>query len=239
MVLYRLALWYSLVMLPSATRFLVRAWYRVRFLLFQRHRFDRLALEWVAQRPFLILPQVFNPALFWTSEWLAQALNAHLIPAGSQVLDMGTGSGVGAIFAAQWTDRVTAVDINPAAVRCAQINVLLNELEDLTKQVVDVIQEAQRPIIDSIAKEVAKRVEDISEADALAVATAIVSKAAEKCFKNWFLQSHMDTELYREFTILLATQFKNRQLHGAGKDFVDRCIRLLKKVRFMDQEEQC
>ncbi len=116
---------------------------------------------------------------------------------------------------------------------------LLNELEDLTKQVVDVIQEAQRPIVDSIAKEVAKRVEGISESDALAVATAIVSKAAEKCFKNWFLQSHMDTELYREFTILLATQFKDRQLHGAGKDFVDRCIRLLKKVRFTGEEEQC
>jgi len=115
---------------------------------------------------------------------------------------------------------------------------LLTELEELTKQVVDVIQEAQRPIVDSIAKEVAKRVEDISEADALAVATAIVSKAAEKCFKNWFLQSHMDTELYREFTILLATQFKDRQLHGTGKDFVDRCIRLLKKVRFTGEEEQ-
>jgi len=115
---------------------------------------------------------------------------------------------------------------------------LLKELEDLTEQVVDVIQEAQRPIVDSIAKEVAKRVKDISEADALAVATAIVSKAAEKCFKNWFLQSHMDTELYREFTILLATQFKDKQLHGAGKDFVDRCIRLLKKVRFTGEEEQ-
>ncbi len=116
---------------------------------------------------------------------------------------------------------------------------LLKELEDLTKQVVDVIQEAQRPIVDSIAKEVPKRVEGISEADALAVAKAIVAKAAEKCFKNWFLQSYMDTELYREFTILLATHFKERQLHGAGKDFVDRCIRLLKKVRFTGEEEQC
>ncbi len=115
---------------------------------------------------------------------------------------------------------------------------LLTELEELTKQVVDVIQEAQRPIVDSIAKEVTKRVEGISEPDALAVATAIVSKAAEKCFKNWFLQSHMDTELYRGFTILLATQFKDRHLHGAGKDFVDRCIRLLKKVRFTGEEEK-
>ncbi len=117
-------------MLRGVKRFLVRAWYRARFLLFQRHRFDRLALEWVAERPFLILPQVFNPSLFWTSEWMAQALNAQLIPPNSQVLDMGTGSGVGAVFAAQWTEWVTAVDINPAAVRCARINVLLNEVED-------------------------------------------------------------------------------------------------------------
>ena len=114
---------------------------------------------------------------------------------------------------------------------------LLKELEDLTKQVVDVIQEAQRPIVDSMAKEVAKRVEGISEADALAVARAMLAKAAEKCFKNWFLQSHMDTELYREFTILLATKYRELQLHGRGKNFVDRCIRLLKKVQFTGSEE--
>ena len=117
-------------MVNPATWLWGRLWYRTRFLLFQRHRFDRLVLEWVAERPFLILPQVFNPALFWTSELMARTLNEGLIPPGSRVLDMGTGSGVGAVFAAQWTDRVTAVDINPAAVRCARINVLLNEVED-------------------------------------------------------------------------------------------------------------
>jgi release factor glutamine methyltransferase len=102
----------------------------MRFLLFQRRRFDRLTLEWVAGRPFLILPQVFNPALFWTSEFMVQAFNERLIPPGSRLLDMGTGSGVGAVFATEWTDQVTAVDINPAAVRCARINVLLNEVEN-------------------------------------------------------------------------------------------------------------
>ena len=117
-------------MWPNLKRFLTRAGYRVRFLLFQRHRFDRLVLERVAERPFLILPQVFNPTLFWTSEFMARSLNQRLIPPGARVLDMGTGSGVGAVFAAQWTDQVTAVDINPAAVRCARINVLLNEVED-------------------------------------------------------------------------------------------------------------
>ncbi|MFO7537997.1 MAG: HemK2/MTQ2 family protein methyltransferase, partial [Chloroflexota bacterium] len=116
-------------MVKQLIRWWGRLWYRLRFLLFQRHRFDRLVLEWVAGRPFLILPQVFNPALFWTSEFMAQALNERLIPPGSHVLDMGTGSGIGAVFAAQWTDKVTAVDVNPAAVRCARINVLLNEVE--------------------------------------------------------------------------------------------------------------
>lgn len=107
-------------------RFLLR-W---RFRLFQRHRHDALVLEEVAGKPILVLPQVFNPTLFRTGEFLARSLNSDLIPSGSAVLDMGTGSGVGAVFAAQWAGRVVAVDVNPAAVRCAQINALLNEVED-------------------------------------------------------------------------------------------------------------
>lgn len=63
-----------------------------------------------------------------------------------------------------------------------------------------------------------------------------VAAARPKCFKNWFLQKYMDTELYREFTILLARDFKDLGLHGQGKDFVDRCIKLLKKVRFVGPE---
>jgi release factor glutamine methyltransferase len=43
---------------------------------------------------------------------------------------MGTGSGIGAIFAARRGYRVVAVDLNPEAVRCARINALLNGLED-------------------------------------------------------------------------------------------------------------
>jgi release factor glutamine methyltransferase len=45
------------------------------------------------------------------------------------VLDMGTGSGVCAVFAARHAQRVVAVDINPAAVRCAGINAMLNAVE--------------------------------------------------------------------------------------------------------------
>ncbi|HEY4689766.1 MAG TPA: HemK2/MTQ2 family protein methyltransferase [Anaerolineae bacterium] len=105
-------------------------WLQLRFHLFQRHRYDRLALEEVAGRPLLVLPQVFNPGLFDTSQLLARSLNSCLIPPGSTVLDMGTGSGIGAVFATQWAKHVVAIDVNPAAVRCARINALLNHVED-------------------------------------------------------------------------------------------------------------
>ncbi len=116
--------------LSKLIRVIWRGLVRARFHLFQRHRHDRLILENVAGKPFLVLPQVFNPALFWTSEFFAQSLNAQRIPPGSDVLELGTGSGINAIFAAQWARRVLAVDINPEAVRCARINALLNRVED-------------------------------------------------------------------------------------------------------------
>jgi len=47
----------------------------------------------------------------------------------AQVLDMGTGSGVCALAVARAGCHVTAVDINPDAVRCARINALLNQLD--------------------------------------------------------------------------------------------------------------
>jgi type I restriction enzyme R subunit len=109
---------------------------------------------------------------------------------------------------------------------------LLKELEELTSQVVDVVQEAQRPVRNSIAKEVAKRKDGISEERALHVADALLSRAQDLCFPNWYVQTHMETELYREFTIVLARNFRELALHGAGKDFIQRCIRLLKKTRF-------
>ncbi len=103
---------------------------RLRFLLFQRHRHNRLLIERVAGKPFVVLPDVFNPTLFFSSEFFVNTFGPELIPPGANVLDMGTGSGVVAVFAAQWAARVVAVDVNPAAVRCARINVLLNEVDD-------------------------------------------------------------------------------------------------------------
>lgn len=108
------------------------AWAQVvqwQFRLFQRHRHQNLVLEEVAGRPILVLPEVFNPKLFQTGAFLAETLDDRLIPRGADVLDMGTGSGIGAVFAATWAERVVAVDINAEAVRCARINALLNRVD--------------------------------------------------------------------------------------------------------------
>jgi release factor glutamine methyltransferase len=103
---------------------------RLRYRLTQRHRYGQLVLEHVNGRPLLVLPQVFNPALFHSGAFLAGLLDARLIPPGAAVLDMGTGSGVGALAAARLARRVVAVDINPHAVRCARINALLQDVDE-------------------------------------------------------------------------------------------------------------
>jgi len=113
-----------------AARRIKRGFLALRFQLWQRHRYDRLVLERVDGLPFVILPQVFNPALFEASTFLARTLNSITLAPETSVLDLGTGSGLNAVVAAQRTRCVTATDINPEAVRCARINALLNHVED-------------------------------------------------------------------------------------------------------------
>ena len=98
-------------------------------------RYRRLVLERVDGVPLVILPDVFNPVLLRSGVFLARNLPA---PVASQppdsirprALDVGTGSGIGAIFAARLGYQVVGIDVNPQAVRCARINVLLNDLDD-------------------------------------------------------------------------------------------------------------
>jgi HemK-related putative methylase len=103
-----------------------------RFRLFQRHRYRRLVLEHLdgPDISLVILPQVFNPKLLRSGEFFAEFLSgSDLVRSSSRVLDLGTGSGVAAITAARRGCSVTAVDINPAAVRCARINAMLNDID--------------------------------------------------------------------------------------------------------------
>jgi HemK-related putative methylase len=94
-----------------------------------KDRYDDFRLERVYGMPFLVTPSVFNPKVPRTGEFLASQIDSRLVQRDWEVLDMGTGSGVCAVFAAKHARRVVAVDINAAAVRCAGINALLNHLD--------------------------------------------------------------------------------------------------------------
>lgn len=115
------------------SRRLARLGYRLQRPLLRR-RLGRAVLEHVDGVPLLVLPEVFNGVLFRTGELLAQTVAASPLAeprsTSSQALDLGTGSGIGAVFAARRGFRVVAVDLNPEAVRCARLNAMLNRLED-------------------------------------------------------------------------------------------------------------
>lgn len=76
---------------------------------------------------YVVRPEVFNPAFFVTSKFMAR--NVRVGPQDA-VLDMGTGSGILAVTAGRVARRVVAVDVNPAAVLCARENVERNGLAD-------------------------------------------------------------------------------------------------------------
>ena len=93
-------------------------------------RHDRAVLEWVHGAPLLVLPGVFNPRRMRTGAWFAGLLDGQLIGSDTTVLDLGTGSGIGALFAARHARQVLALDINPAAVNCARANALMHRVAD-------------------------------------------------------------------------------------------------------------
>ena len=113
---------------------ITRLWLTLRHQIFGL-RYRRLTIEYIDDTALIVLPDVFNPVLFRTGEYLARAIQAtsalnddkHQPPL---VLDLGCGSGVGAVFAARCGAQVIAVDLNPEAVRCTKLNALLNHFED-------------------------------------------------------------------------------------------------------------
>ena len=114
-------------------RRLWRMWLRLRHQTLGR-RYRRLVLERIDEVSLVVLPDVFNPVLLRTGAFLARSVPPPPVADGRlavppRALDLGTGSGIGAIFAARRGYGVVGVDINPEAVRCARINVLLNNLE--------------------------------------------------------------------------------------------------------------
>ena len=114
--------------LPLMTRLLGKAM-ALCYRFMGKDRYDDFRMERVYGMPFVVTPSVFNPKVPRTGEFLASQIDSRLVKRDWEILDMGTGSGVCAIFAAKHARRVVAVDINAAAVRCAGINALLNHLE--------------------------------------------------------------------------------------------------------------
>jgi release factor glutamine methyltransferase len=110
-----------------------RAWrnvLRVKLALIDRRRYQSVVIEHVDGLPLVVLPDVFNPKLLRSGEFLAQQVSRPgRIPTGARVLDLGSGSGAAGIAAAKRGCAVTAIDINPSAVRCTRINALLNDVE--------------------------------------------------------------------------------------------------------------
>lgn len=90
----------------------------------------KIVIEQVAGMPLVVLPHVFNPRVLRSGAFFAEQIASGLVHPGQTVLDLGTGSGICAIAAAQRSDRVIAVDINPDAVRCTRVNTLLNRVEE-------------------------------------------------------------------------------------------------------------
>ena len=81
----------------------------------------------IFDKTFILLPDVFSPRGTLTSSFLAKNLG---VKEGDYVLDLGTGCGIQAIFAAEKAKKVVATDINPQAVKCARINAKINNVAD-------------------------------------------------------------------------------------------------------------
>lgn len=114
---------------PGLGRTIARAWIRLH-IPFVRRRVGKLRIETVGDLSVVVLPEVFNPAVFRSSDLLVEAVAALTPPSPPRVLDLGCGTGVQGLAAARRGWSVMACDINPDAVRCARINALLNRVEE-------------------------------------------------------------------------------------------------------------
>src|SRR5262249_32833571 len=115
---------------------------------------------------------------------------------------------------------------------------LLKELEQLATETVALLHESQRPLAESLARAAQERSPTLSAEDATKIAGALIARADEILFPGWIEQEHVDVELFREFTKILAKQFASAGLHLRDKDFVTRCIRLLRKANYKAKSDE-
>lgn len=103
-----------------------RLWFRL-FAARQLRKIER-DLDYRYGSLHLILEQgIFHPRYFKSSQLLLQLVESENVE-GKTILEMGSGSGITALLAAQKGGIVTAVDINPKAVEVLIANGKRNEL---------------------------------------------------------------------------------------------------------------
>lgn len=74
---------------------------------------------------FQVFEHVYEPA---EDTFLAADSLAQIVKDDDTLLDIGTGCGILAIIAARKAQKVIATDVNPHAVKCARLNVKINEV---------------------------------------------------------------------------------------------------------------
>ena len=93
-----------------------------------KHTISRFDVTSLFGFTLCVQPGVFHPKLFKTTKAFGRFLSTQAL-SGKRVLEMGCGSGLLSLIAARQGGKVTAVDVNPAAVSCTRFNALLNGLE--------------------------------------------------------------------------------------------------------------
>lgn len=108
--------------LARVRRSVWRTWYRVKWRFWQRPQADQVRVRTVRGVTVTVQPGLLDPAWFFSSDVLVDALVADLEP-GDRVLDLGTGTGIGALAAARaGAAMVIATDTDPRAVASARLN---------------------------------------------------------------------------------------------------------------------
>jgi release factor glutamine methyltransferase len=75
-----------------------------------------------------VYPTVFSPSLYVSSKIFAKHILSMEDLKDKEILDMGTGSGIVSLAASSKGAKCIAVDINPEAVKCADENFHLNQM---------------------------------------------------------------------------------------------------------------
>jgi len=78
-------------------------------------------------KKFIVYPNVFSPKYFFDTEFFAKEIS---VKQGEEFLEIGPGSGVVSVYMALKGAEVTAVDINPDAVKNTLENAKIHKMEE-------------------------------------------------------------------------------------------------------------